>query len=66
MFWVLVHDLRKLGNIARPPQFLGDGLVCRLNKRRNNCATAVHDDGDYAAFLDALRDLKRSRRFDEG
>jgi len=63
---VLGHDLRKLGNIARPPRFLCDGLVCHLNKRLNNYATVFHDDGDYAALLDALRDLKRSRRFNEG
>jgi len=54
------HGLRKLGDMPRPPRPVGDRLVYHVINR----APVFHDDGDYAAFLDALRDLKRSRPFE--
>ena len=50
--------------MPRPPRPLGDRLVYHVINRGNNRAPVFHKDGDYAAFLDALRDLKRARPFE--
>ena len=50
--------------MPRPPRPIGDRLVYHVINRGNSRAPVFHDDGDYAAFLDALRDLKRTRPFE--
>lgn len=50
--------------MPRPLRPVGHRLVYHVINRGNNRGTVFHDGGDYAAFLDALRDLKRSRPFE--
>jgi len=50
--------------MPRPLRPIGDRLLYHVINRGNNRAPVFHDDGDYAAFLDALRDLKRTRPFE--
>jgi len=57
-------ELRILGAMPRPLRPIGDRLVYHVINRGNNRAPVFHTDGDYAAFLDALRDLKRTRPFE--
>ena len=50
--------------MPRPLRPTGDRLVYHVINRGNNRAAVFHQPGDYAAFLDALRDLKRNRPFE--
>ena len=50
--------------MPRPPRPLGDRIVYHVINRGNNRAPVFHTEGDYAAFLDALRGLKRTRPFE--
>jgi len=50
--------------MPRPLRPIGDRLVYHVINRGNNRVPVFHTDGDYAAFLDALRDLKRTRPFE--
>ena len=50
--------------MPRPFRPLGPRFIYHVINRGNNRAPVFHSDGDYAAFLDALRDLKRARPFE--
>src|SRR4051812_39512880 len=49
--------------MPRPPRPIADDLVYHVINRGNNRAPVFLGDGDFAAFLDALADLKRRRPF---
>lgn len=50
--------------MPRPLRPIDDGLVYHVISRGNNCQAVFHDQGDYAAFLDAVADLKERKPFD--
>lgn len=50
--------------MPRPLRPHAERLVYHVITRGNNRAAVFHQDGDYAAFLDALRDLKLRRPFE--
>ena len=50
--------------MPRPLRPIAPRLVYHIINRGNNRALVFHSDGNYAAFLDALRDLKRTRPFE--
>ena len=50
--------------MPRPLRPIAERLVYHVINRGNNRAAVFHQDGDYVAFLDALRDLKRTRPFE--
>jgi putative transposase len=49
--------------MPRPLRPIDDRLVYHVINRGNNRAAVFFDDGDYAAFLKAIGDLKRRRPF---
>ena len=50
--------------MPRPLRPIGERLVYHVINRGNNRATVFSHDDDYAAFLNALADLKRRRPFE--
>ncbi len=50
--------------MPRPLRAIADGLVYHVINRGNNRAQVFFDDGDFAAFLNALADLKQRRPFE--
>jgi putative transposase len=50
--------------MPRPLRPIAERLVYHVINRGNNRAPVFHDDGDYAAFLQAIGDLKRRRPFE--
>lgn len=49
--------------MPRPLRPVDDELVHHVINRGNNRAAVFHDDDDYAAFLNAISDLKPYRPF---
>jgi putative transposase len=43
---------------------IAEGLIYHVINRGNNRQPVFHGDGDYAAFLQAVADLKERKRFD--
>ena len=50
--------------MPRPLRPIADGLVYHVINRGNNRQPVFHDEGDYAAFLKALADLKERKPFE--
>jgi putative transposase len=50
--------------MPRPLRPIADRLVYHVINRGNNRAAVFHHEDDYAAFLRAIADLKRSKPFD--
>ena len=50
--------------MPRPLRPIDEGLVYHVINRGNNRAQVFFGAGGYAAFLDALRDLKQRRSFE--
>jgi putative transposase len=50
--------------MRRPLRPIGDRLVYHVINRGNNRAPVFFDEGDYAAFLKAIGDLKQRRPFE--
>ncbi len=50
--------------MPRPLRPIADGLIYHVINRGNNRQTVFDSDGDYAAFLKAIADLKERRQFD--
>ena len=48
----------------RPLRPIADGLIYHVINRGNNRQTVFESDGDYAAFLKAISDLKERKPFD--
>jgi len=50
--------------MPRPLRPIADGLIYHVINRGNNRQTVFENDGDYAAFLKAIADLKERKPFD--
>ena len=50
--------------MPRPLRPIANGLIYHSINRGNNRQTVFDSDGDYAAFLKAIADLKERRQFD--
>ena len=50
--------------MPRPLRPIADGLVYHVINRGNNRQPIFHGDGDFAAFLKAIADLKERKTFD--
>jgi putative transposase len=50
--------------MPRPLRPIADGLVYHVINRGNNRQPVFHGEGDYAAFLKAVADLKQRKAFD--
>ncbi len=50
--------------MPRPLRPIADGLIYHVINRGNNRQTVFHSEGDYAAFLKAIADLKERKPFE--
>jgi len=50
--------------MPRPLRPIADGLIYHVSNRGNNRQMVFDSDGDYAAFLKAIADLKERKPFD--
>jgi hypothetical protein len=61
---LLDHRSAILAAMPRPPRPIADGLIYHVINRGNNRQPVFLGEGDYAAFLTAIADLKARKPFD--